>query len=270
MLQGFPAFITSGTMFEEEAQRFIDIVGLTDSTHKTAINNLVRAAKTNGWWSECVAIYPFLGGTASAHKYNIKNMYDTDDAFRLVFTGSWTHSANGIQGDGSTTHANTFVRPSTHLASGDSHVSIYSRTNVGEIKVDIGGYSDASFLQAIHIYSRYNDNFLYADHYQYTTSRISQANTDSRGFFLSTRTDSTTFKVFKNDAQFGSTNNGAQGTMPSNAMYIGAGNTNTGAATNRSTRQYAFATLGYGISDALAALMYTDIQAFQTTLGRQV
>jgi hypothetical protein len=37
-----------------------------------------------------------------------------------------------------------------------------------------------------------------------------------------------------------------------------------------STKQCAFATIGSGLTDGEAAALYTSIQAFQTTLARQV
>jgi hypothetical protein len=52
-------------------------------------------------------------------------------------------------------------------------------------------------------------------------------------------------------------------------MPIGALN-NDGLMQNWSNRQYSFASIGDGLTDTEAANFYTAVQAFQTTLGRQV
>jgi hypothetical protein len=50
--------------------------------------------------------------------------------------------------------------------------------------------------------------------------------------------------------------NQGQGTIPSTSSY--------------SSRESAFASIGYGLTDAEALAFYNAIQAYQTTLGRQV
>ena len=83
-----------------DAQAFITATGITDATQITAVNNLVLGLKGNNIWTKMKAIYPMVGGTATTHKFNLKNPLDTDAAFRLVFSGGWTHSANGALPNG--------------------------------------------------------------------------------------------------------------------------------------------------------------------------
>ena len=51
--------------------------------------------------------------------------------------------------------------------------------------------------------------------------------------------------------------------------YLGALN-NNGVTSFYSRKECAFATIGSGLTDGEAALLYSSIQAFQTTLARQV
>jgi hypothetical protein len=67
---------------DPDAQAFLTATGITDPTITSAINTLVISLKNDGVWSRMVAIYPFVGGTADTHKYNLKNPQDTDAAFR--------------------------------------------------------------------------------------------------------------------------------------------------------------------------------------------
>lgn len=84
-----------GTQFDSDAQAFITAAGLSTRAHKNAVNTAVLRLKGNGIWSKLKYLYPFVGGSASSHKFNLKNPQDTDAAFRLVFGSGVTHSANG-------------------------------------------------------------------------------------------------------------------------------------------------------------------------------
>ena len=99
---------SSGGSVDPDAQAFITAAGITDPTQQSAINTLVVGLKADNLWTSMQAIYPFVGGTASSHKYNLKDPRDLDAAKRLVFNGGWTHNADGITGNGVNTYAETF------------------------------------------------------------------------------------------------------------------------------------------------------------------
>ena len=99
---------SSGGSVDPDAQAFITAAGITDPTQQSAINTLVVGLKDDGLWTSMQAIYPFVGGTASSHKYNLKDPRDLDAAFRLQFFGGMTHDANGITGNGTNAYAKTF------------------------------------------------------------------------------------------------------------------------------------------------------------------
>ena len=83
-----------------DALAFLTAAGITDSTIISAINTLVVSLKNFGIWTKMRAIYPFVGGTALTHKWNLKDPRDLDIAFRLVFSGGWTHSSTGALANG--------------------------------------------------------------------------------------------------------------------------------------------------------------------------
>ena len=72
---------------DPDAQAFITAAAITDPTQQAAINTLVVDLKGYSIWTKMKALYPFVGGTASAHKFNLKDPRDLDSAFRLVFSG---------------------------------------------------------------------------------------------------------------------------------------------------------------------------------------
>jgi len=94
---------------DPDAQAFITAAGITNPTQQSAINDLVVGLKADGLWTSMTAIYPLVGGTASSHKYNLKDPRDLDVAYRLTFYGGWTHSSNGITGNFFNTYADTYI-----------------------------------------------------------------------------------------------------------------------------------------------------------------
>lgn len=250
---------------DPDAQAFITAAGITDPTQQTAINTLVVSLKANGIWSKMKAIYPFVGGTAASHKWNLKDPRDLDAAFRLVFSGGWTHSANGATPNGTNAWANSFLTPSTSLTINNTHLSVYSRSSSGS-GIDIGATSVTDTLN-LFLAQSYFLNF-YADSYS-SSSRFTLSG-QTLGQLTISRTATNSFKAFKNNAQIGSTITSTSGTLPTWPIYIGANNRDNVSVIGYSPRQLAFSTIGDGLTDTNIANLYTAIQTFQTTLSRQV
>lgn len=106
----------AGPVYDPDAQAFITAAGLTDDTQKSAINQLVLDFKKAGTWGLMLAIYPFIGGSAVTHKWNLRDPRDTDASYRLTFSGGWTHSSTGAWANGTNAYANTYINPSTSVA----------------------------------------------------------------------------------------------------------------------------------------------------------
>ena len=246
---------------DADAVAFLSAAGITDATITSAICTLVTSMKANGTWAKCSAIYPMVGGTATTHKFNLKNPLDTNAAFRLSFVGGWTHSANGALPNGTNAYANTFYQP-TFLNS--AHLSFYSRTNTTGLFNDIGA-GGATLIPNSIILSRFSDRF-YGNINQTLDSFI--ANTDSRGLYLTTRASASNLRLYKNLALV-LTSSVASTTIPAFNIYIGAFNQGN-TATRFSNRQSAFASMGTGFTEAEALSYCANIVAFQTTLGRNV
>jgi hypothetical protein len=253
-----------GGGLDPDAQAFITAAAITDPTQQAAINTLVVDLKGYNVWTKMKALYPMVGGTASQHKFNLKNPLDTDAAFRLVFSGGWTHSSNGATPNGTNAYADTFLNPSTSLTTASAHFSKYNRTNdlVGN-KVD--GIFDA------------NNNSFFQQNYSAGNGIIgsigslaSYTPTDTRGLFTATRTSTNAFKVFKNSSSV-ATNTTTITNIANFKFFIGARNDGaTGGQAFYNSYQCAFASIGDGLTDTEAANLYTAVQAFQTALGRSI
>jgi len=91
------------------------------------------------------------------------------------------------------------------------------------------------------------------------------ASTDSRGYWVSNRSVSTTKEGYQNGVRV--VNQASNSTSLRNAKhFIGA--LNDGGALYYSTREVCFATLGKGLTSGETATLSTIINTFQTSLSR--
>lgn len=245
---------------------FLAATGITDTTIANALNTMDLALIANGLDTKMQALYPFVGGTATTHKFNFMNPVDSDAAFRLTFAGGIIHSATGATGNGSTGYANTHLIPTTDLTANSTHASYYSRTNT--VSGNCLGASTNASLNRIVILLSFGDGNYYSDHYQFTTSRIAYANADKRGYYIDNRANSASHTAYRSGV-LKATNVGASGSMPSVAIALMAINEN-GVIGGYSNQECAFASIGNGLTETNASDLYTLVQAFQTSLSRQV
>jgi hypothetical protein len=253
--------IGTQTVSDADAQAFVTNAAIVDQVEANAVNKLVIDMKAAGVWSKMKAIYPFVGGSASSHKFNLKDPRDLNAAFRLVFNGGWTHSSNGAQPNGTNGFADTFLVPSTSLSASSLHFSKYNRNNdlVGN-KIDGAVSNFTDFLQ---------QNYSAGNAVIGTIASLaSYTQTDTRGLFTATRTASNLIKVFRNSSSI-ATNTTTISILPNVNLFIGA-RCDGFAQSFFNSYQCAFSSIGDGLSDTEAANLYTAVQNFQTTLNRQV
>jgi hypothetical protein len=255
-----------GITTDTDAQAFITATGITDTTQQGAIDVLVKGLKTDLLWSKMLAVYPFVGGTATTCKFNLKNPVDTDLGHRLNFVGGWTFSNNGIQGNGTTAYANTFLAPSTHWSFGSSSISSYSRT----ISVDAGtpyGTKTGGFLASLYLTLNTGGGTNVFHNTNNGVSPFPQPTTTAKNLIQS-RIDSANVIVAINGTAGSYTSN--ESILSNHPIYLGARNNNNTSIDLYYSRQMAFAHIGTGLNQAECTLLYNRIQTFQTTLGRQV
>ena len=247
---------------DPDAQAFITAAAITDPTQQAAINTLVTDLKGYNIWTKFKAIYPIVGGTASTHKWNLKDPRDLDAAFRLTFTTGWTHSSTGMTPNGTSAYADTGLNDNTILSLNSAHISFYSRTNVDGSFCDMGIF-DAATTSGTNIFSKLTNTFYGRVH----NENIGVSNSvSSLGLFLANRVSSTETRNFINSTL--KLQSGASVTKLNYNITIGA--RYRGFYDFYSPRQCAFASIGDGLTDTDAANFYTAVQAYQTTLSRQV
>lgn len=249
--------------YDADALAFFTATGITDTSIKNCVNTLVLDLKAAGIWTKMKAIYPFVGGTATTHKYNLKNPADTNAAFRLVFSGGWTHSSTGALPNGTNAYANTYFNPSSDVTTTSFSMGYYSRTNNNTIVCDFGAANNGpgSFAQLL---SRLSGLFYGQINSQGIIENVS--NSDSRGLYMGSRTSSSSLYLQRNSTQTSFTQSTG---APNYNLYLGCRNTD-GSPNLYSARECAFAFTGDGLTTTNGTDLYTIIQNFQTCLGRQV
>ena len=203
-------------------------------------------------------------------KYNLVNPVDSDAAFRLVFNGGWTHSANGALPNGTNGWANTYLQPSSVLTQNSTHLSFYSRTqDTSKSGLDISSFTlaPAAHLALTAYYNSLTTGI--SVQYLYPTDSAIGYSGSTQGLFIGSRINSTSNKLYRNAAILGTRTTANTTFLPTNNIAIAA-NGQTGSMGEYQNRQCAFASIGNGLTDTEASNLYTRVQAFQTALSRQV
>ena len=261
MLFPFGFLQAQGPTYDVDAAAFFARVtaagGSLTLTEKSAVNTLVLDLKANSLWTGLKAIYPMVGASAAACAQNLKS-----SSFTGSFSGAWTFASTGVTGNGINTFMYTSLVPNGNLTLNSTHLSYYSRTNnsfdASEIGVDQGGTQQTQIII----------NFLgvnYDSVYNNPGAGTARSGTTS-AFFVVSRTSSTVTKSYRNTSIIATTAIGPS-SLNTNSIYIGARNSTGPIPTNR---ECAFSSIGDGLSDAQESNFYTAVQAFQTTLSRQV
>jgi hypothetical protein len=260
---------TTTAAFDPAAQAFITAAGITDPTQQAAINNLVIGLKADGLWASMYAIYPFVGGTASTHKWNLKDPRDLSAAFRIGFNGGMTHSANGILFNGTngwadTSNTNDTATFGVYTRNVTDNGADYMGSQDSFYDEDAGSWTLLSGYQVAHV------AFIISYGYAFASTN----NTIRTG--LNTVTNDGSQKYYKNGV-LKSTASSIALIYPGYTMGIGALNPNsntlggTFGIEGYSNQQIAFAFMASTSFNATQNTnLYTRVQAFQTALSRQV
>lgn len=237
---------------------WIAATGETDLTILGALNTLESDLTTYGLTSKIKALYPFVGGSSTKHSYNFINTAQ----YQITWYGGVTHTSNGVETNGITGYGDLSIGP-TNTSQNNASLGVYCRTEGTLTGWDIGNttssYTMISAKNASTFYGAIN-----------STGFGSTSNSSAKGFFIASRLASGSDKGYKNGSLvFTSSNSSAA--LESGPFFLGGlyrqGTTPPFLPVDR---QYALAYVGDGLTDTEAANFYTAVQAFQTTLSRNV
>jgi hypothetical protein len=259
---------SGGVAIDADAQAFFDRVttagGSLTNTEKSAVNTLVIALKANSLWTPMKAIYPMVGASAAACAQNLKS-----SSFTGTFTSTgWTFASTGVTPNGTSAYLNTALVPSIQLTGTSTHLSYYSRTT-STTGLEIGSWNTFYVTGSELVLNRSNNTHAYVNSSGVNIDKVNPSTQDSQAFFIASRTAINLLKMYRNASLLATNSNTATIGLSGFNTYIGASN-DYGTAGSFSNKQCAFASIGDGLTDTQASNLYTAVQAFQTTLSRQV
>jgi hypothetical protein len=241
---------------------FFQAAGVLNLTQRSAIYQLVSDLQSYSIWDKMKAIYPMVGqaGVSSSFEVNLKD----PSTFRGTFFGGWTFASTGIQGNGTNAYMDTGFNSSIEVALNSHAYGIYLPNNYssGTLFQELGAYGPGDYGTILY------GNFGGSSYNRIHSNEWNGIYQAGNGFILATRTDANVTRNFLNGVFKIASSEASTLASPYN-YYIGARG-NNGSGIFFSPKLISFAMMSDGLTDTEAANLYTAVQRFQTTLGRQV
>ena len=256
-----------------EWQRFTYTYTFSGTTYPQLYNDTGSTVTLFAWGaqaelgSSATTYQPVLGANsysanvASQMKFNLVNPQDSDAAFRLAFSGGWTYSTNGAQPNGTNGYADTKLIPSANLSTNNTHISSYIRNTSQGVLLG----TDNTFR--LWIAPNFNGTNRYAEINNGPTTTPTTPISTLIGLWIGSRINASNVKLY-NNANTNYSYNILSSGLDTSPIYISA--RNAAGASNYSSSQVAFSSIGEGLSDADVAILNQLVTDYETSLNRNV
>lgn len=248
----------SGSSYDPAAASFFAAQALAGqtltTTQKSAVNSRVISAKAGtAYWFKLLSYYPFLGNSATCDSFNLVS----PATFQIIWSGTVTHNANGITGDGVTSFGDTGLNANT-IGQDSCSWGVYARVlTAASVYCEIGFNTGNEILNFLGGYFFDND-------FGFNGARVSGSLTP--GVAALSRNVPGALNAYINGSNIGTSSTVSDAHASSNFAILAADT----SASRTSADNLASAFIASGMTDADMAQFYTDEQAFQTALSRQV
>lgn len=252
-------------------------VKLTQS-QRYGIFSLVNGLKNIGIWDKMKAVYPFIGGNAYKHKYNLKDPRDVNQAYRLTFSGTVTHTSNGIKGNSSNAYSVTYLPQNFN---GDYLISMgyYSYENINAVinnyTVEMGVRAGITNLQEASLSIRHdntsptNVSGLTSGSLGGTVLPFGQSVVSNTiGLFSVSRLTTSDIKIYKGGEIVASSTATETATTIPGVFYIGGLNQASGSPNYFSARGCSFAYISKALTELEVAELSNIVENYQSILSR--
>lgn len=247
-----------------------------NTLYQDIIDDAFISLKSNNLYNKIQAFYLFLGTVQGQHKWNAKNPQDTNEAFRLVFSGGGTYSNLGYQCNGTDAYANTNFVPSINTSVANSGITIVSGTNnvpVTTNTLDFGAEQTTpfpGFELALKRGASKNDivGYIGTTVTSPTSGSITLNKTDIKGITTVVSTSLSLRKLFNNGFFLLQDTKTTTSQLPTIPAYIGCLN-NQGSPFGYSNQRIQFVAIHEGLTDAEVQTLHTIIDTFETAVGRK-
>ena len=238
---------TLPSTFDANAAAYFTAAGITDTTEKDAVNQLVLDLKGEGSttnnsnvWSSLDVIHPISPTSLAAATYNIKD----PNTHNITWFNSPTHSVNGVNFSGSSVYGDTNYNPTLDGGLQDNHVMGLSMfdTLLTELCIPMGSRSSTPNL--------YNSFVQYSGsiYYQLNAPTPSADFTGTLGAanYSIVRSSATSMAFYKNGSLLHSKVSSSTGIVNLNYFYGGV-NLN-GSISNPRSFTLEFGYIGLGLT----------------------
>ena len=258
--------------YDTDAQAFFTAVegggDTLTTTEKDGVNQLVLDLKADSIWSNILYAYPLVGGTSTAHKWNLKNPLDTDAAYRVTWGSIMAHNSLGIIGDSNDpdSYGDTHYNPS--VASATEH-TIAMYFNQGLVATPANEYDYGAFISGddnMISFGFNNQTTMYAC-WQNTSYKTTTSGTYTKSVYASSN-DGTNTTIYQDGSQLTSV---AQGYDPTNLSYylLASHRTGTPGVTGETGRGIGIAiAYSVGLDSTEHSNLSTAITDYVTSLSR--
>lgn len=257
--------------YDADAQAFFTSVEgggdiLTDA-QKDAVNQLVLDLKGYSLWTSMVAIYPYVGGTATAHKWNLKDPRDLDAAFRITWGSAVNHGALGVKGteNDSNSHGDTHYNSDTQ---GDTGFTVGMYINDGLATTPLSVYDWGAFdgTNDTMITLGFNNTSTKYAAFNGTTYASTNGGTYTKSFFAGSN-DNTNTTIWQNGSALTTI---AQSYNPANqSFFVLARNQLGGGSQEQTGRGHGIAIMANsGYDSTQMSNLNTSISTYVTALSR--
>jgi hypothetical protein len=234
--------------------------GTLSATEQSAILTLVADLKDDGIWTKMKAIYPMVGGgtgtTAQRQAACAQNLKSSSFTGTFSVTG-WTYSSTGVLNLGSG-EFDTGLNLNIMNSINDISYGYYNRTNTPSTGSFGWGRPTAITNE---FFIRYTNGVKYG--YLFDSGNDGGAVADCRGFNAMSRTASNN-KFIQLNSSISTFTSASSGTLVSRNFIFGRG------SQGFENRENALGFVGDAITSQNMSDFYDAVQAFQTTLSRQV
>lgn len=264
-----PYRFATGASYEPETLNYMASVGIADDSTTyypgtaqqitgngfyMAIDTFVKSLKTEGIFSKLKAVYPLIGGNASAHSWNLRDITQ----FKMDWYGAGAHTKTGFKGDGISAYGDTNFNQLNNSQLNNESFGFYNRTNTSENSIPMG-------INAQH------DTYIYANlngvsysRIQSNINNISFSVSDALGFYQTSVSGSCI--ASKNNVFY--TGSGGQ-SLSNYSFYIGARNS-AGNPELFASSELSYAFMGEGLTESELTSHLNAVQQLQIDLGRAV
>jgi len=263
--------IRRSTITDADAFNFVEVAGISDETQAAAINTLVLGLKSNNLWTKMVAIYPFVGGSAYAHKFNLK---DTS-LYPVAWAGGIDHTSLGVETTATNAIGYTGLIPRLAVTdvSSSFHIAMNFNTNSSASTNVVMGNSDnpiaaSEFKKSINIAHGYFGSTL-IQYAAFAATQLSATRVgNGQGLWVAARLDNTIYGYRRSAVQTINLSGGPytfESFYPNNQIRLLQGTSYGGGPAGMIVN---CATVGDGLTQTDVDNLYTLLNTYNSSLSR--